>query len=903
MDYLMGQFSILGSATLLAVARLVYLVLMRFEWIRAAFASAVFVGFVTCPLQNFVVRAQADEASSHDPRGASPSIALPRIHITDHTNMVTLSWDSQPSLTEIRTSASWSATGSLVDAVLATDKEFNVIRDAGIPGELAQFDIPKYPQMAFYSPSRAPVQRPWEGLRLDGTFIQYQSWMMTLDAGAWQKELEAMNRAGIRIILVQWLRYNETSFLPDDSLKNDPTESILAYADRLGLQVFLGLSMDDDWWSKALDASYLKRAGDGAILAADAIWRLYGAHPSFAGWYIPQEPWDGGYTDSQTSLLRSFFRRVSDRCKTLSNGKPVSFSPFFSGASTPEVMGAFCKKLLEGSGLDILMLQDGVGARGWDTEVEDRVPPYFRAIANACLAAGVALWSDLESFRLAGENPTQFAPASINRLCQQMAVEAPFVQHLVTFDFFHYISPHRGPAQKQLYDDYLRACVDRPFLPVFGRSFEFDPQFGYYQDRSPASIASELRATGYGIVRYILTEDSAVRPELITALHREGLGVWYSTFVNGTYSTRDLPPNWQEWKMVTRSDLQSKPLEDGYTRLCLNHPGYRAWKKNQMRQMIENHPFQGIDLMEPHWPEYPGKESPAYACFCASCLQAFHQMFPEEDALPNILDPNSPRSPARNPELWRKWLEFRHRSLASFLDDIVNGEQGIRSRTPQMPVCVWILALAETNGVQQVRDIHGEDPGEIVLTVKPDILCLQSHWPDWTRAGLRSDYVLAYAPFIQAARAISPDLPIMIQADTGSQQQNRRSWSWIRDFERACGRINARNTTFYEYFIGGYMYTDAPRIAALRQAGNEIELRFNKRLDPQTAADPARYGLSAGMVASARVDGNRVFLTTKDLGPASQTTLTVRGLADAASRRLFSDRPTNTLVEQTVRLR
>jgi hypothetical protein len=42
----------------------------------------------------------------------------------------------------------------------------------------------------------------------------------------------------------------------------------------------------------------------------------------------------------------------------------------------------------------------------------------------------------------------------------------------------------------------------------------------------------------------------------------------------------------------------------------------------------------------------------------------------------------------------------------------------------------------------------------------------------------------------------------MIQADTGSQKQNRRSWSWIREFERTSAGMGAANTTIYEYPIG-----------------------------------------------------------------------------------------------------
>src|SRR5207302_1326478 len=239
----------------------------------------------------------------------------------------------------------------------------------------------------------------------------------------------------------------------------------------------------------------------------------------------------------------------------------------------------------------ILTVQDGVGARGWDASAQERVTPYFQAFRDACLAGGVEIWSDLESFRLKPDK--SFAPADAARIGRQLAAEAPFVDRFVTFDFFHYLSPRRGELQKTFYEAYLRDFVDRPFFPTAGRSMEVDPQFAYYRGRTPESIAKEIRANGYSVVKYILTADSTLDLLLVDAFHKQGIGVWYATFANGVYTTRDLPAGWQSWKMVTRSDLAGKPLDDGYTRLCLNNPDYRAWKKAQIARMLSAHPFQG----------------------------------------------------------------------------------------------------------------------------------------------------------------------------------------------------------------------------------------------------------------------------------------------------------------------
>jgi hypothetical protein len=754
--------------------------------------------------------------------------------------------------------------------------------------------------------AETPASHPH--LALSGGFIQYQDWMRKLDAPAWRKELSAMRSAGMDLVIIQWLKVNGSRFLPANDHEIDPTQVILEDADAHGMQVYIGLAMDDAWWQKATDAVYLERAAGESITVAEEAWKRYGKHRSFAGWYVPQETWDAAYTNAQIGSLRNFLRKISERCKALSGGKPVATAPFFGGNVTPAVVEKVYGQLLDGAGIDILMPQDGVGARGWEADVAGRVVPYFQAFRGACVANGIALWADMESFRLIhgapkDSLPTQFEPTDIGRLKQQFVAEAPFVSKFVTFDAFHYLSPYRGAAQKRLYNDYLREFVARDFLPVYGRSIQVDPAFGYYQGRSADSIAAEIRANGYSIVRYVLTADSNVDAALIAAFQREHIGVWYVTFCNGVYSTKDLPSGWQEWRMVTRAEMEGKKLDsNGFTRLCLNNPDYRAWKKRQVAQMLREHPFQGVDLMEMHWPEYPGVTSPEYGCFCRHCLAAFHKRFPEETSLPDILHPASPRSPQRNPALWRKWLAFRQSSVTDFLNELVNGADGVRRAAPRVPICVWTLALTEKDGVQRMREDCGEDAAEIARVVRPDLYCFQTNWPDWMRADLKPDYVESYRPFLEQVRRVAPDTPLMIQADTGSEKQNRRSWAWIAAFERACAALGVGSTTCYEYFIGDYMYTDPPRLVEVRRQGNEIELRFTKRL-AASAADVSHYVLSRGRIRSARLDGSTVFLAFEGLKDGDLVKLTVRDLSDDASRRLFPDRPPVALPSQIVRFR
>ncbi|MCS6949936.1 MAG: N-acyl-D-glucosamine 2-epimerase [bacterium] len=430
------------------------------------------------------------------------------------------------------------------------------------------------------------------------------------------------------------------------------------------------------------------------------------------------------------------------------------------------------------------------------------------------------------------------------------------------------------------------------------RCVQIDPFLGrYYTDRSAESIAEEVAAHGFNGVQLVITRDSRLPTALLHALRQRKIHVDYATFCNGTYDTHDLPEGWREWRMVTRL-----PVQDGYTRLCLNHPGYRYWKKKQITQVLRSHPFDGVHLMEPFWPEYPGPNAPAYACLCKRCRALFEERYSEPP--PEFGEEASPRFWRRQPELYMKWVEFRVQSHLEFLQELIHGEGGIRQVHPRVAVAVWILAVEAPNPVRLVREVHGQDVAEVARQVRPDAICLQTHWPDWMKEALPPDYVRAYQPFVQAARAVRPNLPIMIQADIGSQPQNRRSWQWIHAFREACRRVGSRGSTLYEYSLGMYMYTEPPRVLRTERIERSgVLLVFSKRLNAQSAREKSHYAFHPPLqVQRVEVDGNLVRLHTDPMHAALRYRLTVRNVEDDPSVRWLPETPALTLQEQTVTL-
>lgn len=301
--------------------------------------------------------------------------------------------------------------------------------------------------------------------RLGGGFVQLQGWMSELTPEDWQREVDAMRRLGMTTIVIQYLQYNDVNLIPQDPAAPDPVREILRLADERGMTVYLGTAAEDGWWK--WDAEYLKGALERRQVLTRKIVERYGAHRSFAGWYFTEEA-SGFLTPEKTRQLRDYFRALSGHCKALRD-QPVAFAPFFSDLTPREEMRRIYAELLDGAGIDIMMVQDGVGARGWDEVLEEKVPPFFAMFREVCAKTGVRLWCDLESFeRKDPKKEYGFIATEFDRVERQLEAVAPYVEEIVTFDFFHYMSPYRGPRQRSLYEGYCRYLGVEPAVEAKG---------------------------------------------------------------------------------------------------------------------------------------------------------------------------------------------------------------------------------------------------------------------------------------------------------------------------------------------------------------------------------------------------------------------------------------------------
>lgn len=312
--------------------------------------------------------------------------------------------------------------------------------------------------------------------RLSGGFIQYNLDMLSqMDKSKWTSTLKSMQEIKLDTVILQYHQHGGTKFIPEGKDGIDATKIILDYAQDNGMQVYVGLKYDTRWYGKWKEQKYLEQVAADSKKLAKQLWERYGKSPAFAGWYVPQEMWNQDYSPRELEQLGRYFRDVGDECRKLAPGKPVAVSPYFNPSSDflgAEAFGQRYSQFLKGAGLNVVMLQDSVGARKIaPEEFEEKLLPFYRAIQATAQQNGAEFWGNIESFQIVPGQPKddKYQPADAARLAKQINAGGPFAQKLVTFDFFHYMNPHGftyedanyREKQKRLYEEYKSLFVPK----------------------------------------------------------------------------------------------------------------------------------------------------------------------------------------------------------------------------------------------------------------------------------------------------------------------------------------------------------------------------------------------------------------------------------------------------------
>lgn len=328
----------------------------------------------------------------------------------------------------------------------------------------------------YNSPLRANKNFPLA----NGTFIQLdlaQNW----DESKWNSELHYIKQNKMDYIIITGVSFSSDngpkavykSNIPGFTKvygQADPIDLCLKTSEKLGLKVFVDTYFNNDWWEKSGDDSqWLYDQVYKINQVSDELYNKYHSkYPSsFYGWYFPYEVDNAKFNNiKQFSILSNAININLRYLKSKNERLPILLSPFMNSScgTAKEYANNWTyffahTDLIKG---DIFCVQDAVGSGRLSL---NEVNPWFTALRKSVNSKpGLLFWANAENFDYVNNSSVP-----INRFVEQLKLESPCVDNIVTFSYSHYYSPNNIDKGFQMaYYDYVsngKLSVHKPKSP------------------------------------------------------------------------------------------------------------------------------------------------------------------------------------------------------------------------------------------------------------------------------------------------------------------------------------------------------------------------------------------------------------------------------------------------------
>lgn len=268
----------------------------------------------------------------------------------------------------------------------------------------------------------------------------------------WVKDLRLMKSVGIDTIIFIRGGLNGKCLYPSEKLPTlakkdeDYLEFMLAQADKLGLNAYIGLYKTTENW----DNGDYKKLLELNEIFIEELKQKYIQHKSFVGYFLSLE-----VGCNELNIIPAL-NGITEIIKRKTPDKKVYYCPLFrtrilepiQNELTPEQTAKEWDFILKDCGKDIdyISFTDG-------TAPVELYGEYLTAIKPVLDKYGIELWANTESFGRDVRN--LFYPAPFQELRQRIEIAEPHVTKMVTFEFSHFLSPQSMyPTAKNLFKRY-----------------------------------------------------------------------------------------------------------------------------------------------------------------------------------------------------------------------------------------------------------------------------------------------------------------------------------------------------------------------------------------------------------------------------------------------------------------
>lgn len=302
------------------------------------------------------------------------------------------------------------------------------------------------------------------GLPITGTFldeishdIPHQNW----GEREWDADFKNMKAIGIDTVIVirsgyrKFITYPSAYLLKKGCYKPsvDLIDLFLRLADKYNMKFYFGLYDSGHYWDTG-DMSHEIRDNRYVI---DEVWKSYGHHKSFKGWYISTE------ISRKTKGAIETFHTIGKQCKDISNNLPVFISPWIDGKKAVMPTEGLTKEQavsVEEHEREWNEIFDGIhdvvdACAFQDGHIDyDELDMFFSVNKKLADRYGMQCWTNAETFDR--DMPIRFLPIKFDKLRLKLeAAKRCHYDKAITFEFSHFMSPQSAYLQAgHLYDRY-----------------------------------------------------------------------------------------------------------------------------------------------------------------------------------------------------------------------------------------------------------------------------------------------------------------------------------------------------------------------------------------------------------------------------------------------------------------
>ncbi|WP_418894779.1 DUF4434 domain-containing protein [Limibacterium fermenti] len=257
--------------------------------------------------------------------------------------------------------------------------------------------------------------------------------LKTFTAKQWEAKVKEIADSGIRYLVLLDVAINGRTFY-SSSLQpshemgcDDPLETVLNAADDCGIRFFIS----NDYFGDYKNPYFLMtdpEIGKLRLKGMNEIAEKYAHHPSFYGWYYPNETGISGHYDD---FFIDYVNTCSEEAAKLTPNAKTLIAPY--GTRNVKEDAKYVKQI-EMLNVNYIAYQDEIGVE--KTQVDESARFFERLYRLHQKASRSSLWADVEIFRFEGDvYRSALLPASSERVIRQLEAVSPFVEKILVYQY------------------------------------------------------------------------------------------------------------------------------------------------------------------------------------------------------------------------------------------------------------------------------------------------------------------------------------------------------------------------------------------------------------------------------------------------------------------------------------